>query len=100
MPVVLTGTLRAVAVGDVGSGSCRCLRLYTRQWSAPPGRFCFWSSFSSPWVDAPAPITWAAFRDHLRGAAPLAGNFLTLRNARCESVLMTMHDSTPDDQSP
>jgi hypothetical protein len=27
MPVVLTGTLRAVA-SDVGSGSCRYLRLY------------------------------------------------------------------------
>ncbi len=27
MPAVLTGTLRAVA-RDVGSGSCRCLRLY------------------------------------------------------------------------
>jgi len=27
MPVVLTGTLRAVA-SDVGSGSCRCLRRY------------------------------------------------------------------------
>ncbi len=27
MPVVLTGTLRAAA-GDVGSGSCRYLRLY------------------------------------------------------------------------
>ncbi|KMU66131.1 hypothetical protein STRNTR1_1379 [Stenotrophomonas maltophilia] len=31
MPVVLTGTLRAVAMGDVGSGSCRCLRLYRKQ---------------------------------------------------------------------
>ncbi|HID7842735.1 TPA: hypothetical protein ACXIC2_004046, partial [Stenotrophomonas maltophilia] len=37
---------------------------------------------------------------HPRGAAPLAGNFLTLRNARCGSVLTTLHDSTPADQSP
>ncbi|MFL6960061.1 hypothetical protein ACJ7C5_19985 [Nocardiopsis yanglingensis] len=29
MPVVLTGTLRAVA-SDVGSGSCRCLPLYRK----------------------------------------------------------------------
>ena len=34
MPVVLTGTLRAVAAGDVGSGSCRCLRLYRKQRAA------------------------------------------------------------------
>ncbi len=39
-------------------------------------------------------------RHHPRGAAPLAGNFLTLRNARCGSVLTTMHGSTPADQSP
>ena len=44
----------------------------------------------------------SAFSDqlHPRGAAPLAGNFLTLRNARCGSVLTTMHGSTPADQSP
>ncbi|WP_204303201.1 hypothetical protein, partial [Stenotrophomonas maltophilia] len=43
-----------------------------------------------------------AFSDqfHPRGAAPLAGTFLTLRNARCGSVLTTMHGSTPTDQSP
>jgi len=29
MPVVLTATLRAIA-SDVGSGSCRCTRLYNR----------------------------------------------------------------------
>ncbi|HIE1604687.1 TPA: hypothetical protein ACXJF1_004029, partial [Stenotrophomonas maltophilia] len=39
-------------------------------------------------------------RHHPRGAAPLAGNFLTLRNARCGSVLITMQDSTLADQSP
>ncbi len=31
MPVVLTGTLRAVAMRDVGSGSCRCLRLHKKR---------------------------------------------------------------------
>ena len=48
------------------------------------------------------PAAASAFRNtpHPRGAAPLAGNFLTLRNARCGSVLTTMHGSTPTDQSP
>ena len=39
-------------------------------------------------------------RHHPRGAAPMAGNFLTLRNASYGSVLTTLHDSTPADQSP
>ncbi len=39
-------------------------------------------------------------RHHPRGAAPLAGNSLTLRSACCGSVLTTMRCNTPTDQSP
>ncbi len=43
-----------------------------------------------------------AFTDHLhpRGVAPLAGTFLTLRNACCGSVLTTTRGGPPTDQRP
>ncbi|QBL42761.1 hypothetical protein MG068_20440 [Stenotrophomonas sp. ASS1] len=43
MPVVLTGTLRAVA-SDVGSGSCRYLRLYDNVAQAICTTRAFWHS--------------------------------------------------------
>ena len=84
-----------------------------------PGR-CGLAGVSAAWMRLPSlqgrihgvprvpnltgPPAASAFRDHPRhhprGAAPLAGNFLTLRNARCGSVLTTMQDSTLADQSP
>ena len=68
-----------------GSGRSRCQRRPRRR---PEG--CRPALSNPAFSDQP----------HPRGAAPLAGNFLTLRNARCGSVLTTMHDSTPNDQSP
>ncbi|GEM_PF-2035282 len=43
MPVVLTGTLRAVA-SDVGSGYCRYLRLYNNVAQAICTTRAFWHS--------------------------------------------------------
>lgn len=49
---------------------------------------------------APRPHPRTAFRDHPRGAAPLAEDFLALRIARCGSVLTTMRRNTLPDESP
>ena len=63
MPVVLTGTLRAVAMGDVGSGSCRCHRLYRKQRAVGQAAllliFFFFSVVADAaaiWMPQPSPL--------------------------------------------